>query len=104
MKQNQTVDITKKLINKPQALTEKMIAAPKKQTEKMMEISERLQNPTPEKAKKYLTVGVCSSVGILAIGTVQYVITRSDFGIGTMIAGAISLTSNYIYYRRKIAS
>lgn len=90
MNQDKIFEKTKKATEKGNQITKKMI-----------DKSKELSSPSDKADKIGTTIGSIAGVGLLLGGTLQLIMGKSTWAIGTISLGAISLISNRIHYQNK---
>lgn len=90
MNQDKIFEVTKKATEAPLAFTRSVIKQ-----------SENLRHPSPKVAKIGTIVGSSVGAALLFTGVVQLLIGKSLWAVGSLSVGAITILSNFIYYKRE---
>lgn len=89
MKQDNTHEITRKLLEKSQRMTESALKQ-----------SDKLKHPSPRVDKIGSAVGKCAGVALISIGIVQIFMEKPLYALGSISVGSLTLISHAIRQSR----
>jgi len=82
-------------------ITKKATEAPLEFTRSVIEQSKKLRHPSPKVAKIGSVVGSSVGAGLLFTGVIQLLIGKPLWAIGSFSAGAITVASHIINYKKR---
>ncbi|WP_044600200.1 hypothetical protein, partial [Candidatus Stoquefichus massiliensis] len=83
-------ELTKKAINKSHQMTQSALLQ-----------SQKMRHPSKKVDKIGTTIGTMIGESLVCIGVIQCVMGKSLWAIGTLLAGSITILSNYIHHYKQ---